>query len=143
MVSRWVAISGGAFVLAIVAAALAEATVAVGHLGSLSDDARLRPGVVASPTPTPVPSPSATTTPAVTATPAPTATATPIPTVAPRKATTNSFVHLRASNSTSSAILADLNGGTAVELLSYSDSQWQQVRYNGTVGYIYKAYLTY
>jgi hypothetical protein len=50
---------------------------------------------------------------------------------------------LRAGMSTSTAILTDLNGGTVVQLLSDSDAQWQQVRYNGQTGYIFKTYLIY
>jgi uncharacterized protein YgiM (DUF1202 family) len=50
---------------------------------------------------------------------------------------------MRAGKSTSFAILLDLNGGSTVELLSDSDAQWQQVRYNGQTGYIFKTYLVY
>jgi uncharacterized protein YgiM (DUF1202 family) len=50
---------------------------------------------------------------------------------------------MRAGKSTSTAILMDLNGGTAVQLLSDSDAQWQQVQYNGLTGYIFKTYLAY
>jgi uncharacterized protein YgiM (DUF1202 family) len=89
--------------------------------------------VVASSSPTPVP--LAQSTPAPSPSPAATATLS--------TATTNAFVHLRAANSTTAAILADLNGGTVVELLPQSDSSWQQVRYNGQVGFVYRSYLSY
>lgn len=124
--------------LAVVAAGLAEATLAFGQVGRISDDAGVRHAVVTlTPklTATPVPTPAPTVTPTVAPTPVPTA-------VAPH-AVTNSFVHLRQSNSTSSAILMDLNGGTIVTLLPYSDSQWQQVQYNGLTGYIFRSYLMY
>ena len=137
MVSRWVAISGGALLLAVVAAGLAEATFAFGHFGRISDDVTIKPRATVSPTPSISPTP--TLTPASTAAP----TVTPVPTAVVPRAVTNAFVHLRQSNSTSSAILTDLNGGVTVELMTYSDAQWQQVRYNGLVGYIFKSYLTY
>jgi hypothetical protein len=72
-------------------------------------------------------------------TPTPTPSATP----AGSKAVTNSFVHLRADKSTSSSILANLNGGTVLQLLPDSDSQWQEVSYNGITGYVFKTYLNY
>jgi len=135
---RVAATFGGVLVLAVVAGGLTEGTLALGRRGSLSNDAALRPSpspqaAVASPSPTPTPSPS----------PTPTATPTPTPTPAIATATTNSFVHLRAAKSTASAILADLNGGTVVQLLPDRDSQWQQVRYNGLTGYIFRSYLAY
>lgn len=134
--SRLFAILGGVLVLALVAGGLTEATLAFGHSGGAGDDASLRPAAT-QPTAKPTASPKPA------ATPAPTAAPTPSPTPAGRQATTNSFVHLRASNSTSSAILANLDGGTMLELLPYSDSAWQEVQYNGTTGYVYKSYLTY
>ncbi len=124
-----------------VAAGLTEATMAQGGFGSLANDILLRP--VQSP---------ATAKPALTKPPTPTAapspSATPPPSVSPAEkpgpsATTNSFVHLRAGKSTSAAIIIDLSSGTVVQLLPDSDAQWQQVRYNGANGYIFKTYLTY
>ena len=129
--------------LALLAGGLTEATMALGGRGGLSNDTLLRSlHQTATPTPTP---PAATPTVA----PSPTVVSTPAPTVTPAatpvapKATTNSFVHMRAGKSTSTAIVMDLNGGTVVELLSDSDAQWQQVRYNGVTGYIFKTYLAY
>lgn len=76
--------------------------------------------------------------------PTPTPTPTPAPAPAPVvTAVTNSFVRLRAAKSTSSAILAELQGGTTVTLLDEVDELWQQVKYNDITGYIYKSYLTY
>jgi uncharacterized protein YgiM (DUF1202 family) len=138
--SRLLAILGGVLILALVAGGLTEATLAFGRSGGAGDDTSLRPvgkQQLARSTPSPKPTASVVATPALT--PAPT----PSPTPSGPQATTNSFVHLRASNSTSSAILANLDGGTLVQLLPYSDSVWQEVQYNGTTGYIYKSYLTY
>jgi hypothetical protein len=138
--SRLLAILGGVLVLALVAGGLTEATLAFGHSGGIGDDVTLRPATKmpgAKSTPSPKPTAS------VAATPVPTLAPTLAPTPAGKTATTNSFVHLRASNSTSSAILANLDGGTVVQLLPYSDSLWQEVQYNGTTGYVYKSYLTY
>ena len=131
----------GVLVLALLAGGLTEGTMALGHRGSLADDVLLRPhkSAKASPTPKPTVAPTPKPTPGAVSTPVPT----PVPTPATATATTNSFVHLRAGKSTSTAILTDLNGGTVVQLLSDSDAQWQQVRYNGLTGYIFKTYLTY
>lgn len=86
--------------------------------------------------PKPKPSPAATAKPA----PAP-AVATPAPVA--KTATTSSFVHLRATKSTSSAIITDLNAGTVVQLRDDADATWQGVTYQGKSGYIYRAYLQY
>lgn len=137
---RLAATFGGILVLGLVAGAFTEATFALGHLGSLSNDTLLRP--VKSIVPTPIRTPTPTPMPTSVLVPRPTTVATPAPVATPT-ATTNAFVHLRASKSTSSAILTDLNGGTVVGLLSDSDAQWQQVSYNGLNGYIYKTYLAY
>ena len=64
-------------------------------------------------------------------------------TPAVRTATTKSFVRFRAGRSTSSAVLAELDGGTVVTLGDYVDSKWQQVTYNGQTGYVAKVYLQY
>jgi hypothetical protein len=138
-VERVVATFGGVLVLALVAGALTEATLAFGHHGRLTNDALLRP--LGTPTPSPSVAPKATPTPKPTATPTPTPTPTATPVAA--TATTNAFVHMRAGKSTSTAILIDLNGGTVVTLLPDSNAQWQQVRYNGLTGYIFKTYLQY
>jgi len=135
------AILGGVLVLAVVAGGLTEATLALGHNGSLADDLLVRHKergvyrVLPSPSVTPTPSP----TPTSVLTPA----STPTPTPVVHTATTNAFVHMRAAKSLQANILIDLNGATKVELLSDADAQWQQVRYNGLVGYIFKTYLTY
>jgi len=139
-VGRAAAILAGVLVLALVAGGLTEATLAIGHQGVISDDTLVRAGLrKASPKPSPTASVSPKATPAST----PSASVTPPSTPALPTATTNSFVHLRASNSTSSAIIDNLNGGTVVRLLPYSDSQWQQVQVNGETGYVFKSYLTY
>jgi hypothetical protein len=142
--SRALATLGGVLVLALLAGGLTEATLAVGGRGTIANDALLRPmatsttntsvqsKVKATPTATPKPTPSVTSSP----------TPSPSPTSA-NTATTNAFVHLRAGASTSTAILLNLNGDTQVELLSYSDPQWQEVEYQGTIGYVYKSYLSY
>ncbi len=129
---RVVYIAIGILVLALAATGLAETTLALGkaHLG---DDQNARPAATVTPTPTATATPTATPKPIIT----------PAPTPAAKTATTTSFVRLRAGASTSSAILAELNGGTVVTLGTYSDSLWQQVRYNGLSGYIYKSYLRY
>ena len=110
---------------------------ALGGRGSLANDILMRPQTSATPSPVVSPKPTPTQTP--TPTPAPT----PVPTAMVPTATTNSFVHMRAGKSTSTAIITDLNGGTVVQLLTDSDTQWQQVRYNGFTGYVFKQYLTY
>ena len=74
--------------------------------------------------------------------PAPVAEA-PAPAPVVRTATTKSFVRFRAGRSTSSAVLAELQGGTVVTLGDYVDSKWQQASYNGQTGYIAKVYLQY
>lgn len=137
---RAAAILAGVLVLALVAGGLTEATLAVGHQGVISDDTLVRAGLrKASPTPSVSPS----TAPKPTSTATPSASVMPTPTPSGPKATTNAFVHLRASNSTTSAIIDNLNGGTVVTLLPYSDAQWQQVQYNGETGYVFKTYLIY
>lgn len=69
--------------------------------------------------------------------------AAPAPAPVVRTATTKSFVRFRAARSTSSAVLAELQGGTVVTLEDYVDSKWQQATYNGQTGYIAKVYLQY
>lgn len=136
---RVAVILGGILVLALFAGGLTEATLAIGHRGAITDDSLLRPK--ASGAPKASPSPSASATPS--ATPTPTATPTPVATPVLPTATTNAFVHMRAGKSTSTAILADLNGGTVVQLLPDRDADWQQVQYNGLTGYIFRTYLAY
>ncbi len=126
----------GIIALTLIAAGLTEATLAMGHRGDLTKDPVVHTTV--SPTPTATPS---VTPPTVAPTPTPSATPTPTPVVP--TATTNGFVHLRAGASTATAIVTDLNGGTTVTLGAYSDSQWQEVYYNGLHGYIFKSYLAY
>lgn len=93
-------------------------------------------------TPTPKSATPAKPRPTPAAKPAPAA-ATPTPAVAANTATTTSFVHLRASKSTSSAIVTDINAGTVVQLREDADATWQGVSYQGKNGYIYRAYLQY
>jgi hypothetical protein len=141
-VSRFAASLVGALILAILAAGLAEATLAMGQRGSLTDGTGGRPQASATPTPRPAVSPKSSPTskasPTPVSTPIPTPSASPLPT-----ATTNAFVHLRAQASTSSQILANLNGGAVVKLLPESNSQWQEVEWNGITGFIFISYLDY
>jgi hypothetical protein len=133
---RVVAILGGVLVLALMAGVLTEAALARGHRGGVGEDAVLLPtrkAAVVSPTPTPT----------VVPTPVATAAPTPAPTPAAPTAVTNSFVHMRSSNSFTAPILYDLNGGTVVRVLPGGDAQWQAVEYSGQSGYIFKTYLTY
>lgn len=140
---RVFATATGVLVLALLAAGLTETTLAVGARGRLTDDStvKMAPRPSASPSAKPSPSPS------VAASPSASLVATPLPTPAPTPAgptaTTNSFVHMRAAATTSSAILYNLNGGTVVKLLPWQDSTWQEVEYNGATGYIYRSYLAY
>jgi uncharacterized protein YgiM (DUF1202 family) len=127
----------GVLILALLAGGLTEVTLAIGHRGGISDDRAVRPRTSASPHATGSPKMSPTPTPTLTPT------ATPTATPAGPVAVTNGFVHMRAGKSTSTAILADLQAGTTVQLLPDSDSQWQQVQYNGLTGYIFKSYLRY
>jgi uncharacterized protein YgiM (DUF1202 family) len=142
--SRAVATLGGVLVLALLAGALTELTLAVGGRGTIANDALLRPMSASVATSTPKATPKKT--PVATASPTPSPSVSPSPSASPSSsetATTNAFVHLRAGASTSTAILLNLNGGTQVELLSYSDPEWQEVEYQGTIGYIFKSYLEY
>jgi uncharacterized protein YgiM (DUF1202 family) len=137
---RGIAILSGILILALMAGGLTEAALALGHHGGAGDDtvARTMP-------PTPSGSPTPSTTPSMAPSPSvtPTPVATPVAAPAGKTAVTNSFVHMRAGKSIYSNILTDLNAGAVVEVLADSDAQWQQVRYNGLTGYIFKLYLTY
>ena len=135
--SRTAAILGGILVLALMAGGLTEATLAIGRAGGISDDTLLRPAAAHTASPTP------TATPKATPTPVPSVAPTPSPTPSGPVATTNSFVHMREGKSTGTTILTDLDGGTVVQILPDSDTQWQQVRYNGLTGYVFKSYLVY
>lgn len=119
----------GILLLAVIASALTEFTLVYAK--------HTTPEVSVSVSPTPTPTPSPTPTPTVTPTSTPIATPS-VPTVV-----TNGFVHMRSGASTSTPIVTDLQAGTTLILGSYSDSQWQQVSYNGINGYVFKAYLTY
>jgi uncharacterized protein YgiM (DUF1202 family) len=135
--SRGMATLSGVLVLALLAAGLSEATLAVGHRGSISDDTLDRPAASHSvSTPTPSPTSFQVQPPVASDSPSPSE-----PASSGSYTTTNAFVHMRASESTSSAILFNLNGNTQVELLSGGNTQWQEVEYNGAVGYVYKTYL--
>lgn len=128
-------------VLALIAGGLTEVTLAVGHRQTTVD-------LALAPKASGTPSPSATPHKTATPSPTPSATTTPSPTPSPSvqsgpTATTNAFVHLRQGPSTSTTILENLNGGTVIHLLSYSDSTWQEVSVDGFTGYIYRSYLTY
>ena len=135
---------GGVIIIALLAGGLAEATLAFGGHNNTANDTILRPLATTSLKPKSTASPALSPAPVATVA-KPSASPSPVPTVSPSvpTATTSSFVHLRVSNSTSSAIITDLNGGTVVELMPISDSQWQQVKFNGQTGYIFKAYLVY
>lgn len=67
----------------------------------------------------------------------------PAPAAAPAVKTgiTVSYVNVRAGKSTSTAIVANLEAGTVVELRDGSNSTWQAVTYQGKPGYIFKEYL--
>lgn len=58
-------------------------------------------------------------------------------------ATTNSFVYLRPTASTSRTALQGLQAGTVVQYSVKSTGLWQQVTVNGVTGYVYKKWLTY
>lgn len=60
---------------------------------------------------------------------------------APKKAVTVSYVNVRSGKSTSTAIIANLEAGTEVELRDDANSTWQGVTVQGKNGYIYKEYL--
>jgi uncharacterized protein YgiM (DUF1202 family) len=81
------------------------------------------------------------------ATPATATVATPVPTTPPvpaaKMATTNSFAHIRAGKGTDTAIIANVDAGTSLELRDDSDSTWQGIIYQGQPAYIYKQYLNY
>jgi uncharacterized protein YgiM (DUF1202 family) len=138
--ARLIATLTGVLVLALLAGALSEASLAIGHQGAITNDILLRPAA----TRKSVPSPSVSVKPVVTSSPHPavitTPSAAPLASSVP-VGTTNAFVHMRATASTSSAILYNLNGGVEVTLLSGGNSTWQEVEYNGATGYIYKTYL--
>jgi uncharacterized protein YgiM (DUF1202 family) len=136
---RAVYILVGILVLSLAAFGLAETTMALGHRSVVTDDRSVRPLTQPKPSPSASPSPSA----APTATPTPASTPTPVLMPAAPTATTISFVHMRSGASTATPIVLDLNGGAVVTLGAYSDSQWQQVNYNGQNGYVFKAYLRY
>jgi hypothetical protein len=140
-VEKFAATFGGVLVLALLAGGLTEATLALGPRGDLANDNLLR-GLRNTPAPV-----AATVTPSATPTPTPVATATPTPTPAATPAgptvTTVSFVRMRAGKSTSTSVLAELNGGTVLQELPDSDAQWQQVKYGTLTGYVFKAYLSY
>ena len=136
--SRAFATLGGILILALCAGVLAEATLAVGGRGTIANDTLLRPS---SPAPSPSPA-KAKAAPSPTPNPTPVLTPSPTPLAGPT-ATTNAFVHLREGDSTDTPILENLNGGTEVSLLPYSNSTWQEVEYQGITGYIYRSYLEY
>lgn len=127
----------GILVLAVIAGFLTEVTLASGH-GTFND-------TLLGPKSTPIPSSSLSPTPSASPSPSPSTSSTPEPTATPTAstATTNSFVHLRQGESTSTPILLNLNGGTVVQLLPISNAQWQEVEYNGVIGYIFRSYLSY
>jgi len=74
-------------------------------------------------------------------TPAPTPEPTPAP-VTPT-ATTNSFVYLRPTASTSGTPLKDLQAGTVVQYTTKTTGLWQKVTVDGVTGYVYRKWLTY
>lgn len=121
----------GALVILAIAAGLSFAALAKPSLGWKS--------AVVEQTATPEPTPVETPAPVVVPEPIPEPTPAPVEATA----TTKSFVRLREGPSTSTDILAELQGGTVVTLLADQNSLWQQVRYGNLVGYIYKSYLTY
>ena len=133
---RTLLILSGVLVLALLAAGLTEAALAIGHRGTIADDAVSR-------TTTPTPGVSSTPTPTPSATPAVTSTPTPVTTPVAHTATTTVQVRLRVGASTSSAMIAWIDAGTVVTLGNYVDASWQEVTVNGLNGYIFRAYLAY
>jgi uncharacterized protein YgiM (DUF1202 family) len=133
-VTRILSIVFGITVMALMATALTETSLALGKPQTTSPEPAHKTATVTTKkktvtvvaTPTPAPTPAAT--PAVPATPT---------------ATVNGFVHMRASATTSSAIITDLNAGDVVSYTQEDDGLWQAVTYQGQNGFIYKSYLNY
>jgi uncharacterized protein YgiM (DUF1202 family) len=134
-VTRVLSIIFGITVLALVATGLTEAAMAIGQSQSTSPEPAAKKVVVVTTKP-------ATVIPATAPKVTPTPPATPVTPVEPT-ATVNGFVHLRASATTSSAIITDLNAGDVVSYNSVDAGLWQAVTYQGTDGYVYKSYLNY
>ena len=123
----------GITTLAIVATGFTEASMALSQHQTTSPEPTTKQTTVVTPKAT------TTVTPATTPTVAPAAPVTPVlPT-----ATVNGFVHIRASATTSSVIITDLNAGDVVSYASVDSGLWQAVTFQGTSGYIYKSYLNY
>ncbi len=76
-------------------------------------------------------------------TPAPAPTPEPAPVPTTPTATTNSFVYLRPTASTSGTPLKDLQAGTVVQYTTRSTTAWQRVTVDGVSGYVYKKWLTF
>jgi uncharacterized protein YgiM (DUF1202 family) len=125
----------GITVLALLASGLAEASLALNSPQTTSPEPAVKATVVS-------PKVVQKVTPATTPTPASTPTPTPATPTVPT-ATVNGFVHMRASATTSSAILLDLNAGNVVQYSSVDAGLWQAVTYHGQAGYVYKSYLNY
>jgi uncharacterized protein YgiM (DUF1202 family) len=135
---RAVATLSGVLILALMAAGLTEATLALGHRGNITDDTAERPQASPASVMTPDATPKSTPFASPVAEASPSAMSPPTPSL---EGTTNAFVHMRASESTSSAILFNLNSGTEVQILAGGNAQWQEVEYDGTSGYVFKTYL--
>jgi uncharacterized protein YgiM (DUF1202 family) len=75
--------------------------------------------------------------------PAPAPAPEPAPAPNVKTATTNSFVYLRPTASTSGEPLQDLQSGTTVQYDSVTPGLWQKVTVNGQTGYVFKKWLTY
>lgn len=75
-------------------------------------------------------------------TPAPAAQA-PAAKPAAKTAITVSYVNVRAGKGTSTAIITNLEAGTAVTLTDDANSTWQGISYQGKIGYIFKDYLQF
>lgn len=130
---RALAVGFGILILTGFGAGVTELSLAVGQQQLAEPLVTHRVLTRVSPAPKPTPS----------ATPAPFAVPTPVPTPALRTAVTNGFVHLRASTSTASAALANLQGGTVLQLTGPAIGMWQPVRYGQLDGYVYLTYLNY
>ena len=118
----------GIVMLALIATALTETSLAVGKTQTTS----------------PEPATKAVTTTAKPATPTASTTTTPSPAApASPTATVNGYVHMRTSPTTSASIVFDLNAGDVVSYGQVDDGLWQTVTYQGIHGYIYKTYLDY
>ncbi len=131
--TRALSIIFGIVVLALVATGLTEAAMALGQKQATSPEPTIKQTVVAPPKAAPTVAPVVA---PVVATPAPAAPVLPT-------ATVNGFVHMRASATTASSIITNLNTGDVVTYTTVDTGLWQAVSFHGIDGYVYKTYLNY